>query len=61
MNAQHATKNLTKTTKAVVGARAHEHLVCGNSAYSAPPLAPSQAEQAWMDRASHPNTDGVGN
>ena len=45
-----------KTTAAVVAAL----LFTGVSAptYAAPIKAPTQAEQAWMNRASNPDTNG---
>jgi hypothetical protein len=52
-----------KTTKAVIGALALTSVsfaLTGN-AYSAPRQAPSAAEQAWMNRASNPDTNGIGN
>ena len=55
-----------KTTKAIISALVLTSVsfVMTASAYSAPrqaPQTPSQAEQAWMNRASNPNTNGVGN
>ena len=51
-----------KTTKAIVAALVLTSVsfAATASAYSAPQQAPSQAEQAWMNRASNPNTNGIG-
>ena len=50
----------TNTTKAIIGALVLTSVsfAVTASAYSAPQQAPSQAEQAWMNRASNPNTNG---
>jgi hypothetical protein len=52
-----------KTTKAIIGALvlASVSFALTANAYSAPRQAPSEAEQAWMNRASNPNTNGIGN
>jgi len=52
-----------KTTKALIGALVLTSVsfVMTAGAYSAPrqaPQTPSQAEQAWMNRASNPDTNG---
>jgi hypothetical protein len=53
-----------KTTKAIIGALVLTSVsfAVTASAYSAPRHAPpqalSQAEEAWMNRASNPNTNG---
>jgi len=49
-----------KTTKAIVAALVLTSVsfAAAARAYSAPQQAPSQAEQAWMNRASNPNTNG---
>ena len=51
------------TTKAIIGALVLTSVsfAVTASAYSAPRQAPTQAEQAWMNRASNPNTNGIGN
>jgi hypothetical protein len=51
------------TTKAIIGALVLTSVsfAVTASAYSAPRQAPTQAEQAWMNRASNPDTNGVGN
>jgi hypothetical protein len=48
------------TTKAIIGALVLTSVsfAVTASAYSAPRQAPSQAAEAWMDRASNPNTNG---
>ena len=50
----------TNTTKAIIGALVLTSVsfAATASAYSAPQQAPSQAEQAWMNRASNSNTNG---
>jgi len=51
-----------KTTKAIVGALVLTSVsfAVTAGAYSAPRQAPSAAELAWMNRASNPDTNGVG-
>jgi hypothetical protein len=48
-----------KTTKTLIAALvlASTSLTLAANAYAAPEKAPSQAEQAWMARASAPDTE----
>jgi hypothetical protein len=52
-----------KITKAIIGALVLTSVsfAVAASAYSAPRQAPSEAERAWMNRASNPDTNGIGN
>ena len=52
-----------KTTKAIIGALVLTSVsfAVTASAYSAPWQPPTQAERAWMNRASNPDTNGIGN
>jgi Spy/CpxP family protein refolding chaperone len=49
-----------KTTTAIVAALVltSVSLAVTATAYAAPVKAPTQAEQAWMNRASNPDTNG---
>ena len=52
----------TKTTKAIIGALVLTSVsfAVAAGAYAAPRPAPTEAERAWMNRASNPDTNGVG-
>jgi hypothetical protein len=49
-----------KTTKAIIGALVLTSVsfAVTAGAYAAPRPAPTEAEQAWMNRASNPDTNG---
>ena len=52
--------NSTKTLVAAL-VLAGTSLTLVANAHAAPRQAPTEAEQAWMNRASNPDTNGVGN